>query len=258
MNRYFLFLKLSVLTIIIAIGVLGIRETVYARQSITVSAAVSLRNAFEEIGNSFEAKNSGVKVYFNFGSSGSLVQQIISGAPADVFAAASLKDITTLEQKGLLATDTKANFASNELVLISANSPKLMFNTFDELKNSNVKKLAIGNPKTVPAGRYAEEVLKHFGVYDDIQANIVYTENVRQVLDYVSRSEVEAGIVYLSDMYVATGVKVITTAPKESHSSIVYPIAVIKDSLNESTARAFVKFVLSTEGHAILEKYGFK
>lgn len=226
-------------------------------KEITVSAAISLKNAFEEIGKKFEAKN-GAKVVFNFGASGALAQQIERGAPVDVFASAAQKDMDRVDAKGLLVPLTRVNFVRNSVVLVVP-SQGTVLKGFEDLKAASIKKIAIGNPKTVPAGRYAAEVLDYFKLSDIIRDKLVFTENVRQVLDYVVRGEVDAGVVYYTDAAaMEKDAKVVVTAPKESHKPIVYPIALIKGTKIKVAAKSFVDFVLSHEGGKILEKHGFK
>jgi molybdate transport system substrate-binding protein len=228
-------------------------------REIVVSAAISLRNAFTDIGQAFEAGNKDVTVSFNFGASGDLKTQIMGGAPADVFASAALKDMDALDADGLLVGNTRVNFVSNAVVLIQPAASGTVIASFDDLKKPEVKKIAMGNPRSVPAGRYADEVLHALKLGDALADKLVLAENVRQVLDYVCRNEVDAGIVYSTDAGTRPGeTRVILAAPKGSHKPILYPLAVVKGSKQEQTARAFITFVRSKEGKTILERYGFK
>jgi molybdate transport system substrate-binding protein len=132
------------------------------------------------------------------------------------------------------------------------------FRALTDLKKEEVKKVAIGNPKTVPAGMYAEEALRHFNLWDVIKHKLIFAENVRQALDYVARDEVDAGLVYSTDaMARPKEVEVVIKLPETSHQPIVYPIGVIKGTKVETLSRAFVDFVISTEGQRILNQYGF-
>jgi molybdate transport system substrate-binding protein len=228
-------------------------------QEITISAAISLKEAFAEIGKSFEDGQKGTRVQFNFGASGDLVRQILAGAPVDVFASAGLREMDELEQKGLTAPGTRVNFAGNTVVLVVPKASTLRLEAFSDLTRKEVKKMAIGNPQTVPAGRYAEQVLRSLQLWDPLKDKLVFAENVRQVLDYVARGEVDAGLVYATD--VSTRVrhlKKVLPAPEGSHAPVVYPIAAIKNGKDERTARAFISLVVSAEGKRILERYGFK
>jgi molybdate transport system substrate-binding protein len=223
-----------------------------------VSAAISLKNAFEEIGKAFMQKNPGTKVVFNFGASGDLIRQIEGGAPVDVFASAAQKDMDDIEKKDLITPNSRKDFAKNVVVLVKPGNSNLPIQSLNDLQRGEVKKVAIGNPKTVPAGRYAEEGLRYFNLWDAIKDKLIFAENVRQVLDYVARNEVDAGLVYSTDAIVRSKeVKVVLKLADGSHRPVVYPIAVIKGTKEESLAKAFVYFVISAEGQRILSQYGF-
>ena len=227
-------------------------------KDITVSAAISLKNAFEEIGKLYEAKQ-GVKVSFNFGASGDLMKQIAGGAPVDVFASAAQKDMDEADKQGFIVSATRADIAANSVVLIVPARSKISLKSFEGLIAADIKKIAIGNPKTVPAGRYAEEVFNYYKLLPAIKDRFVFTENVRQVLDYVARDEVDAGVVYATDAAAKTKeTTIVAVAPEASHKPVIYPIAVVKGTKNETSAKAFIALVLSTEGQKILQKYGFK
>jgi molybdate transport system substrate-binding protein len=228
-------------------------------KEIAVSAAISLKNAFEEIGKLYESKNIGTKAVFNFGASGDLMRQIEGGAPVDVFASAAQKDMDLLDQKGLIASGTRVNFAANTVVLVVPAATKTSMKSFEDLKADIMKKIALGNPKTVPAGRYAEEIFQYYKLLDAIKDKFIFTENVRQVLDYVARGEVDAGVVYATDAATRPKeVRIVATAPEQSHKPVIYPIGVVKGTKNKGAASAFIALVLSAEGKNILEKYGFK
>jgi len=225
----------------------------------TVSAAISLKNAFEEIGNLFESRNTGVKVVFNFGASGDLARQIEGGAPVDVFASAAQKDMDQIDAKGLIDGATRADFAKNALVLIQSAASTLEIKGFEDLPKPEVNMISIGNPQTVPAGKYAQEVFTHFKVWDGISRKLVLAENVRQVLDYVTKNEVDAGVVYATDAAVQAGrIKIVATAPTGSHKPVVYPAAMVKGAKNEALAKAFITLLKADAGMRILKKYGFE
>ena len=147
----------------------------------------------------------------------------------DVFASASLKEMDDLNAKDILLKNTVVNIAKNSIVLIQPAHARVALKSFNDLTKEAVKKIAIGNPKTVPAGRYAEETLQYFKIFETLKDKFIFAENVRQVLDYVARDEVDAGIVYLTDALVMKEkVKVVVKAPEESHKPVIYPIAVLK------------------------------
>lgn len=223
---------------------------------LTISAAVSLKDAFNEIADLNE-KRTGTKIHFNYGASGALQKQIESGAPADAFASAGARQMADLAAKGLIIPDTRKDFAGNSLVLIVP-AKSAGISSFSDLANPAVKKVSVGNPKTVPAGQYTEQTFNKLKLLPQIQPKLIFAEDVRQVLDYVVRDEVEAGVVYSSDALSAGDkVKVAARAADDSHDPILYPIAIVKDSKQQEAARKFIDLVLSSEGQAILVKHGF-
>ncbi|OPY76365.1 MAG: Molybdate-binding periplasmic protein precursor [Syntrophorhabdus sp. PtaU1.Bin153] len=249
------------ISLVLLFWAIGASWSVFAAETneITVSAAASLKNVFEEIGKTYDGQNKGTKTYFNFAASGDLKRQIVAGAPVDVFASAALREMDDLERQGLLMAGTRRNFAVNGMVLAKPAFSKIQVRSFKDLTRPDVKRIGIGNPATVPAGMYAEQILKHFGVWDQVKDKLILGESVRQVLDYVARGEVDVGIVFSTDAKVrAKDVAVLLQAPGNSHTPAIYPIAVLKGARNVSAARSFVDFVLSAEGRKILEKYGFK
>lgn len=244
--------------VITSLAFAGSAKEVSVSKEITVSAAISLKNAFEEIGKLCESKYA-TKCIFNFAGSGDLLKQIAGGAPVDVFASAAKKDMDEADKQGLTVTGTRSDFALNSVVLVVPAQARTALKSFEGLNSADVKKIAVGNPKSVPAGRYAEEVFNFYKILPSIKDRLIYTENVRQVLDYVARGEVDAGVVYATDAAVRSKeVVVIATAPESTHKPVVYPVSVIKGSKNEVDAKAFISLVLSDEGQAILHKYGFK
>ncbi|BAC92224.1 molybdate ABC transporter substrate-binding protein [Gloeobacter violaceus] len=223
---------------------------------LTVSAAISLKEAFGEIAVQFEKGRPGDKINFNFAASGELSQQIERGAPVDVFASAALKQMNDLDKKGLLLAGTNQPFARNRLVVVVPKGQTKVA-SFEQL--SKVGRLTIGNPKTVPAGQYAAEALTKAGIYDTLLASqkIVFSENVRQALAYVEDGNVDAGIVYVTDARASQKADVGFLVPANYSEPVVYPIAVVKDSKQPDPARAFVTFVLSARGQEILLSKGF-
>jgi molybdate transport system substrate-binding protein len=236
----------------------GANGNSHAAREITVSAAASLKDAFGEIGKQYES-NTGAKINFNFGASGALQKQIESGAPVDVFASAGISQMDALATRGLIVPETRRDFARNTLVLVVPADSTLGITAFADLGGTNVKKLAVGNPKTVPVGQYAEQALTRLGLWRQLEPRLILAEDVRQALDYVARGEVDAGIVYASDVR-ATGsrVRTVATAPADSHDPILYPIAVVRSSGRQEAAKAFIDAVMGDDGQRILEKYGFE
>lgn len=249
---------LALCTLLIAGCRINSPETVNnSSENLTISAAISLKDAFNEIGALYKTKT-GKTVNFNFGASGALQRQIENGAPVDVFASAGEAQMDALAAKKLIDAATRRDFALNSLVLIVPADSKLNLAAFSDLSNSSVQKIAAGNPKTVPAGGYSAQLFEKNNLNVSLQNKLIYAEDVRQVLDYVWRGEVDAGIVYASDAQSAGDkVRVVATAPADSHEPILYPIAVVKDSVNKQRAGEFINLVTSAEGQQILRQYGF-
>jgi len=228
-------------------------------KEITVSAAISLKDVFQGIGKIFGGKHPETTVRFNFAASGDLARQIEAGAPVDVFASAAQKDMDDIDKKGFIISGTRMNFAKNSMVLVKPAMTYIRIGSFEDLKKAEVKKIVIGNPKTVPAGRYAEEVMRYLNLWDVLKDKLVFAEHARQALDYVARNEVDAAIVYSTDAKIRPKeVRIVLQAPDRSHQPVVYPIGVVRGARHEFSARDFITLLLSTDGRDILKKYGFE
>lgn len=224
-------------------------------QELLVSAAASLSNAFRDVGQAFEEKHPGSKVVFNFAASGVLLSQIEQGAPVDVFASADEKTMDKAQEQNLLIADTRFVFVENALVLIVPKGKQIPA-TLADLKKSEYGSIAVGTPSSVPAGNYTQEVLQKEGIWKDLEPKFVFGESVRQVLQYVSGNEVDAGFVYKTDAAMsAKEVDIALTVP--TLSPITYPMALVKTGENPELAKQFVAFVASEQGQEILAKYGF-
>jgi len=225
-------------------------------ETITVSAAASLTDAFREIAKTFEAQHPGDTVQLNFGASGTLFQQIDKGAPVDVFASADEFTMDRAQKAALLVDGTRQTFVSNTLVLIQPVAAQIRLDSLESLKGPAVARVAVGNPDSVPVGRYTKAALQAAGQWDALQPKVILTQNVRQSLDYVARGEVDAGFVYGSDAaLIADKVKISYSVPVQT--PVTYPIAVIKNGSNAAGARRFIATVTSTQGQQILARYGF-
>ncbi|MDZ8187768.1 MAG: molybdate ABC transporter substrate-binding protein [Nostoc sp. ChiSLP02] len=252
------FLGIAFAGLLLAIGLRLVTPSPAVAQSnnILVSAAASLKDALEEIKPLYQQSKSNVNITYNFGASGALQQQIEQGAPADIFISAGKKQVDALEQKGLLLPGTRANLANNRLVLVVAQDV-VGVTSFYNLTDEKIKKIAIGEPRSVPAGQYAEQVLKKLKLYDRLKSKLVFANNVRQVLAAVETGNAQAGLVYATDAKISKKVKVVVTADEKYHSPIVYPLAVLKSSKNPSAAKEFVQFLSGPQAKDILKKYGF-
>jgi molybdate transport system substrate-binding protein len=226
------------------------------KTNLTVSAAISLSNALQEIQPLYQQTNPQLGVTYNFGASGSLQQQIEQGAPVDVFISAGVKQMDSLQKKNLLVEETRVNLLTNKLVLITPKN-KAEISSFQDLKKSDIKRIAMGEPKSVPAGQYAQEVLTNLGLFNDVKSKLIFANNVRQVLTFVETGNVDAGIVYLTDAKKSNQLQIRATATENLHSPIVYPIAVLKNSKNVQASRDFVNFMKGNAAKAVFKKYEF-
>jgi len=223
---------------------------------VTISAAASLNNAFRELAGAWETAHPGDKVLLNFAASDTLVQQAAKGAPVDVLATADEDSMDKAEAQKLLAAGSRRVFARNSLVLIAPSASMLAVRELNELRQPAVRRLATGNPASVPVGRYTREALEKAGVWAGIEDRFVFAASVRQGLDYVARGEVDVGFVYATDVAAQVG-KVKVLMPVPTATPIRYPLAVLAAAPNAEGGRQFAAFVLSTQGQAILAKYGF-
>jgi len=230
--------------------------------SITVSAAISLKDALDELGPIFQVQqhrkngSNGTAVTYNYGSSGTLARQIEQGAPVDVFFSAAEKQMDELAAQSLIVADTRRDLVANALVLIApAQFPEL--HNFQDLTGSAVKTIALGETSTVPAGMYARQTLEHLGLFAAVEKKVVYAKDVRAVLTYVETGNADAGLVYQTDANTSQKVRVVAIAPADSHDPILYPAAVLRDSKEKAAARAFLEFLQAPDARAVFQKYGF-
>lgn len=234
----------------------AVASSVAMAADLTVSAAASLTNAFNELGPAFEAQHPGTAVVFNFGASDTLLAQIARGAPADVFASADQETMDRAEAQKLLAPAPRRNFVANTLVMIVPADSRLGLKGPADLLRPEVRRIAIGNPASVPAGRYAKGSLEVAKLWAAVEPKAVFAQNVRQALDYVARGEVEAGFVYATDATLMKDkVKRVATVPTDT--AITYPIAAVSGGPNPEAAHKFLAFVLTPAAQAVLARHGF-
>jgi molybdate transport system substrate-binding protein len=235
-----------------------------APRTLTVFAASSLTDAFNEIGKNFEAANPGVTVTFNFAGSGTLRMQLEQGAVANVFASANTTEMDTLVKDNLVAANSSSQlFLTNSLlVILPANNPANV-QTLKDLARTGLK-LVLGDI-TVPAGKYARQILTNlskdpaYGANFSTQvlANVVSNEtDVKQVVAKVQLAEADAGIVYVSDAVAAPQLKTIQI-PSADNFIAKYPIAALSKAPQPDLAANFITYVLSSDGQAVLKKWGF-
>ena len=246
-------------SLVIALVVVLLTATAALAQDVTLSVAISLKDAVEELGRQFTASRPGVTLRYNFGSSGDLQKQIEAGAPVDLFLSASTRQMDELEKQSLIVVASRKAFARNVLTVVKPVDSKIDLAKPADLLEGRVTRVVIGQPKTVPAGQYAEESLRAMKIWDAIQPKLVFSENVRQALDYVARGEVDAGFVYTTDAASrAQGVKEAFRPPEDTYRPVIYPGAVVAAAKQPALAQALLDLLGSEPGRAVLAKYGFQ
>lgn len=225
---------------------------------IRISAAASLTDALDDFKKSFERDNADITLTFMYGGSGKLASQIEEGAPSDLFLSASIKDMDTLEDKDLIQEDTREDFTKNALVLIVNKDKKDFVTSFEEIDPSTIDYLAIGEPETVPAGRYTKEVFDHLNLWKPMQDKLVLASDVRQVLTQVELGNSDYGVVYSSDSFISNKVQSVAEADASWHQPIVYPGAVLTNTEHSEEAQQVLDALLGDQGQEILANHGFR
>ena len=225
--------------------------------TLNISAASSLANVMKAIDTVYTQANPNVTISLNTAASGTLQTQIENGAPADVFLSAATAQMDNLQKENLLINTTRKNLLYNNLVMIVPNASTLGLTSFNDLTLAKVTKIAVGDPKSVPAGTYAQAAFDELGITAQIQSKLILGANVTQVLTYVASGNVDAGFVYSTDALSSNQVKVVAQAPADINALIVYPAAIIQTTRNQTAAQAYLDFLFSDQAKALFLQYGF-
>jgi molybdate transport system substrate-binding protein len=225
--------------------------------TLNVSAASSLSNVLKAIDALYTKSNPNVTISLNTGASGTLQTQIENGAPADVFLSAASANMDTLQNENLIINSSRKNLLNNTLVMIVPVGSTLGLTSFNDLTLAKVTKIAIGDPKSVPAGAYAQAAFNELGITSQIQSKFILGANVTQVLTYVAGGNVDVGFVYSTDALSSTQVKVVANAPADINAQIIYPAAILKASTHSTAAQAYLDFLSSDQAKALFIPYGF-
>lgn len=223
---------------------------------ITVAAAASLTGSLNDIAAAFKAQNSGVKITFNYDSSGTLQKQIENGAPFDLFISADDSNVNALDAESLIVKSSKKNLLSNDVVLIVNKDYAGTIKSLDDLKNLGSASICVG-ASTVPVGKYTQQSLTNLGYWNDLKDKFVYGSSVKNVLTQVDNGNCVAGFVYTTDALTSTKSVINYTLPKSSHEQIIYSGAMIKNSSNQKVAQAFLDYLSKTQAQAVFKKYDF-
>ncbi len=222
---------------------------------VTVFAAASLTDALKEIAKNYAAK-SGDKINYNFAGSNVLARQIEQGAPADIFFSADEAQMDNVAKAGLIDPATREDLLLNTLVIVAPSDSPLANFTPPDLAKANIQRIALADPKAVPAGVYAKAYLTKLGLWAQVERKVVPTANVRAALAAVESSDAEVGIVYQTDAQASKSAKVIYAVPIADGPKITYPIALVKTSTSDA-AKKFLAYLESPEARAVFVHDGF-
>jgi molybdate transport system substrate-binding protein len=220
--------------------------------NVNLSIAASLKEVINELSGSFARKHQGVKFVKNYGASGQLAKQIENGAPTDIFISANLEWMDYLKGRKLLDNASISAFTYNTLVF--AGMPGKASSIQDLPK---LERIAIGSPKSVPAGEYAMETLKRAGLDKQLEKKMVMARDVRECLLYAERGEVDGAFVYRTDALLAKQAKILFTVPPELYPRIIYPMALTATGAKNRDAVAFFAYLHGVEAKSVLSRYGF-
>jgi molybdate transport system substrate-binding protein len=230
------------------------------RVEVLVSAAASLKDALGDVDDLYHTQHPDISISLNLGGSGTLETQIEQGAPADIFISAAPEEMDALESKGLLLAGTRIALLTNRLVLVVPKGNRGIggIKSFQDLLLADVRTVALGDPRSVPAGMYAQQTLTALGIYDAVRRKAVFASDVRQVLAYVETGSADAGIVYATDAAISSRVRIAAEAPAGAAPHIVYPAAAIKSSAHPADAENYLRFLQSDAARAVFLRYGFR
>lgn len=224
--------------------------------NIVVSAAASLTDALKEIGRMYQSKSKN-RVTFVFASSSTLARQIEAGAPADVFFSADVQTLNALERNGRLEPGTRKQLLSNQLVIIVPADKPTLVNSPEDLLDPRVRRIALTEPSSVPAGVYTKAYLESLGLWDKVKPKVVPVLDVRATLASVESANVEAGLVYKTDAASSKRVKTVFEVPIGKGPKIIYPVAILKESKSKAAAKEFLNVMVSPSGADVFRRYGF-
>jgi molybdate transport system substrate-binding protein len=226
------------------------------RIQLTISAAASMKDVLTELKQLYEQDHQ-VELLFNFGGSGSLKQQIIQGAPVDLFISASKDHMDELVEKQRILSNYHSPLVGNSLVLITPKNENHAELSLTTLKDQTIEKIAIGIPETVPAGSYAKEALHNAQLWNQVKEKLIYTKDVSQVLTYVETKNVNAGIVYKTDAKTSKKIVVTENIDSSLHSPIMYYYGVLENTNNSEKSKSVFEFLQTPAAQQVFEKYGF-
>ncbi len=224
---------------------------------LTILAAASLTDVCNEIKAQYEEKNPGITLTFSYGGSGALQTQIEEGAPADIFMSAATRQMTALQEQGLMDDDSVIFLLENKVVMIVPKGSSLTLTSFEDVGTDKVAMIGLGEPESVPAGQYAEEIFTALGIWEAVKIKANYGSDVRTVLSWTESGDIDCGVVYSTDARTSDKLTVVCEAPSGSHKPVVYPAGVVKASAHSKEARAFLDYLQTKETAKLFQSYGF-
>jgi len=220
---------------------------------VNLSIAASLKEVINELAENFAKQNADVKFLKNYGGSGALAKQVENGAPADIFISANFEWMEYLQNRKLMHSASIGIFTYNTLVFVGMADKKV--SGLQDLPK--LEKIAIGSPKSVPAGEYAMEALKKAGLEKQLEQKLVMAKDVRECLMYAERGEVDGAFVYKTDAMQAKQAKIFFTVPEDFYPRVTYPMGLTLMGVKNKDAEAFCRYLQSGDAKAVLDKYGF-
>ncbi len=220
---------------------------------VNLFVAASLKEVMNELSDSYAKAHPGVTFKKNYGASGALAKQIENGAPADIFISANTEWMEYLKARKLVDDRSIDTFTHN--VLVFAGRPTLKVATLQDV--ASMTKIAIGSPKSVPAGEYAMAAFRKAGIDRQVEKKLVMAKDVRECLMYAERGEVDGAFVYRTDAQMAKSARILFTVPQEYYPRVTYPMSLTVAGARKSDAAAFYRMLNSAEAKAVLKKHGF-
>lgn len=225
------------------------------KTQIIVSAAASLQDSLDKIAVQYEKAHPNIDLVFNYAASGTLQKQIEQGAPADIFFSAGDKQMKALVDGGLISTHKE--LLKNQLVVVVPANSKAKLTTISQLTGASFKKVAVGQPESVPAGQYAQQSLTFKKIWDPLQSKLVFGKDVRTVLSYVETGNADAGFVYKTDALTSSKVKVALKVASFAHKPINYPLGIVKSTEHKAEAEAFYAYLQTSAATSVFKSFGF-
>ena len=235
----------------------GSAEIPAEKIELTILAAASLTDVCDELKAQFEDENPSVSISISYGASGALQTQIEEGAPADVFMSAATKQMTALDEEGLMDSDSIVELLENKVVMVVPKDSDTSISSFEDAATDAVTMIGLGEPGSVPVGQYSEEIFESLGILDAVKEKANYGSDVRTVLSWVETAAVDCGVVYATDAYVTENVDIICEAPEGSCSKVIYPVGIVAASEHPDEAAAWLAFIQREESMELFASYGF-